>query len=182
MADTVRLDFVPHLPAWGVRAQRDMARIRQALGVACHAVHHVGSTAVPGLAAVPIVDLVAALHSLAALEAARLRLMVHGFRPALVPASGPASGTARPTYHATDIVSRQVQVELTCFAAGDREMARLVALFAYLRAHPPVAQAYEAAKRAARTRHSDPHAYDAAKHAWLGQHLDAALAFDRTAA
>jgi GrpB-like predicted nucleotidyltransferase (UPF0157 family) len=44
-------------PAWPHRFVREEARIRRALGPAALSVEHVGSTAVPGLAAKPIVDI-----------------------------------------------------------------------------------------------------------------------------
>lgn len=44
-------------PGWPRRFDREEAKIRRALGQAALAVEHVGSTAVPGLAAKPIVDI-----------------------------------------------------------------------------------------------------------------------------
>src|SRR3954451_23758095 len=47
----------PYDPDWPVRYQRAEARIRAALGDRAQAVEHVGSTAVPGLAAKDRVDI-----------------------------------------------------------------------------------------------------------------------------
>ena len=44
-------------PAWPERFRREEAKIRAALGEGALAVEHIGSTAVPGLAAKPIVDI-----------------------------------------------------------------------------------------------------------------------------
>ena len=44
-------------PAWPERFRREEAKIRAALGERALAVEHIGSTAVPGLAAKPIVDI-----------------------------------------------------------------------------------------------------------------------------
>ncbi len=49
--------LAPHDPAWAARFRREAAIIRQALGSHALAVEHVGSTAVPGLVAKPIIDI-----------------------------------------------------------------------------------------------------------------------------
>ena len=48
---------VDYDPTWPERFRREEANIRIALGDAALAVEHIGSTAVPGLAAKPIVDI-----------------------------------------------------------------------------------------------------------------------------
>jgi GrpB-like predicted nucleotidyltransferase (UPF0157 family)/predicted kinase len=56
----------PYDPAWPTRYEAERARVAEALGDLATEIHHVGSTAVPGLAAKPIIDLlvaVPALHS-----------------------------------------------------------------------------------------------------------------------
>ncbi len=47
---------VDYDPAWPERFRREAAKIRAALGEAALAIEHIGSTAVPGLSAKPIVD------------------------------------------------------------------------------------------------------------------------------
>jgi GrpB-like predicted nucleotidyltransferase (UPF0157 family) len=47
----------PYDPRWPVRYQREEARIRAALGERAMAIEHVGSTAVPGLAAKDRIDI-----------------------------------------------------------------------------------------------------------------------------
>jgi GrpB-like predicted nucleotidyltransferase (UPF0157 family) len=49
--------LVEWTPAWAERFERERARIVEALGDAALGVEHIGSTAVPGLAAKPIVDI-----------------------------------------------------------------------------------------------------------------------------
>jgi GrpB-like predicted nucleotidyltransferase (UPF0157 family) len=50
------IEVVDYDPAWPQRFERERARIANALGDRAHAIEHIGSTAVPGLAAKPIVD------------------------------------------------------------------------------------------------------------------------------
>jgi GrpB-like predicted nucleotidyltransferase (UPF0157 family) len=53
----VRVELVDHDPAWLQRFSRHAQRIRDALGEPARRVEHIGSTAVPGLAAKPIIDI-----------------------------------------------------------------------------------------------------------------------------
>ena len=137
------LSLVPHTPLWAIAAARDVRRIQRALGDGCRGVHHIGSTSVPGIAASPIVDLLAEVHDIAALQAAELRLSAHGF-------GLQAEATVhRRLYHVDDIMTRQRRVELHCYDSGHPEAEQLLALYAYFRAHPEAARAYEDIKREA---------------------------------
>ncbi len=172
---TILIELVPHSPLWAAAAARDAARVRRALAASCHAVHHVGSTSVPGMAAVPVIDLLAEMRDFAALHAARLRLLAHGF---IEQPSGHGHGR---TYHVDDFVTRRRQVELHCYDAGHPEAELVVAVFAYLRAHPDAAQAYEVVKREGRRHYAaDLDSYERAKRAWIEGMARQALAHWRT--
>ena len=56
---------VDYDPKWPGQARAEAERIRAVLGENCSAVYHIGSTAVPGLAAKPILDLMPVVTSLA---------------------------------------------------------------------------------------------------------------------
>jgi GrpB-like predicted nucleotidyltransferase (UPF0157 family) len=56
--------IVPYDPAWPAIFDAEAAGVRQALGALAMRVEHVGSTAVPGLAAKPIIDLQVSVPSL----------------------------------------------------------------------------------------------------------------------
>jgi GrpB-like predicted nucleotidyltransferase (UPF0157 family) len=53
--------LVPHDPLWAKRFQAEQAAILDACGSSISAVHHVGSTSIPGIAAKPIIDILAVL-------------------------------------------------------------------------------------------------------------------------
>ncbi len=61
-AGQVRL--VPYDPAWPAAYEREAARLRQGLGARALAIAHIGSTAVPGLPAKPLLDVMVAISSL----------------------------------------------------------------------------------------------------------------------
>jgi GrpB-like predicted nucleotidyltransferase (UPF0157 family) len=52
---------VPYDPAWPARFAAERARIAGALGPAARRIDHIGSTAVPGLAAKPVIDVLVAV-------------------------------------------------------------------------------------------------------------------------
>jgi GrpB-like predicted nucleotidyltransferase (UPF0157 family) len=51
------IHIVEYDPEWPARFEREAALVRTALGTCCAGIEHVGSTAVPGLAAKPIIDM-----------------------------------------------------------------------------------------------------------------------------
>jgi GrpB-like predicted nucleotidyltransferase (UPF0157 family) len=62
LARGVRL--VPHDPRWAQAYGREAERLRQALGAHALEIAHIGSTAVPGLLAKPLLDIMVAITSL----------------------------------------------------------------------------------------------------------------------
>lgn len=161
-------------PRWERQGARDVERVRRALGALVRAVHHVGATSVPGLQASPVLDLLAEAEDLERLVHARLRLLAHGFEPAM-----PRTEDCW-LYVVDDMITGERRVELRCYTAGHEEAERIPALFGLLRARPDLARAYHEAKLAAWATHAaDQAAYRAAKRAWLEHVLDEALALWR---
>lgn len=64
--------IAPYDPAWPALFAAEAARIREAFGSHAERVEHVGSTAVPGLAAKPVIDIQVSVRSLAS------RVLFHG--------------------------------------------------------------------------------------------------------
>ncbi|HEY0203000.1 MAG TPA: GrpB family protein [Acetobacteraceae bacterium] len=161
LTGVVVLQPVPSHERWPARAERDMARVRRALGPACLAVHHVGSTSVPGLHAVPVIDLVAELEGGLPAAAAVMRLLVHGFAAA-------APEPSCTVHVADDVLTGYRQVELRCYPAGHEEVRMLAAFFALLRSAPAIAAEYDAMKHATRARHgAGSPGYRAEKLGWI---------------
>jgi GrpB-like predicted nucleotidyltransferase (UPF0157 family) len=55
------IEIVPHEMSWAARRAEEVERLRSGLGDLV--IEHVGSTAVPGLAAKPVIDLLVGLHA-----------------------------------------------------------------------------------------------------------------------
>src|SRR5262245_26797835 len=74
---TVRI--VPSTPMWATLFQEERARIDHALGALALDIQHIGSTAVPGLAAKPILDIGVAVAAEAAIAACVPLLIALGY-------------------------------------------------------------------------------------------------------
>lgn len=131
------------------------------LGPVVVAVHHIGSTSVPGLAAKPIIDLMPLVGDLGALDARCADIVALGYAwhgeygiPGRRFCTLDAAGTRRAHLH--------------FFEPGSPHVARHLAFRDYLRAHPGIAAAYAREKRHAARLHPDnSHAYNDEKDAWV---------------
>jgi GrpB-like predicted nucleotidyltransferase (UPF0157 family) len=162
-------DHDPRL-ARAFRGERD--RVRLALATASLKFEHVGSTAVPGLAGRPVVDLMlgAAPAVWAARDELRPRLVALGYEDL-----GEAGVPGRLFFRRRTALRA---FDLALVEEGGQAWREALALRGYLRAHPDDAAAYARAKReaiggGART----PLAYAAAKAGAVRALLDRALAW-----
>jgi GrpB-like predicted nucleotidyltransferase (UPF0157 family) len=121
-----------------------------ALGDLALAVEHVGSTAVPGLPAKPIVDLDAVIPAPADLPAAVARLAARGYVH-----EGDLGIPGREAFRPPPDLPRH---HLYVVAAGAAELRRHLLFRDHLRAHPDAARAYADLKRAAASRAGDDRA------------------------
>ena len=69
----------PHDPAWAQAFELERARLHALLPGSFLAIEHIGSTAVPGLVAKPVIDLMAAIESLDDVEILVDRLCANGY-------------------------------------------------------------------------------------------------------
>ena len=131
---------VAHDLAWAEAARAEMLRVKEALGAIALRIDHIGSTAVPGLAGKPVIDLmvgVCAMEPAARYVVPLERLgylspedhLAHGRRFFGRPASWPRS-------HHLHVVPN-----------ASPEQRRHLAVRDYLRTHPKVVADYAAVKR-----------------------------------
>jgi NAD-dependent protein deacetylase/lipoamidase len=143
-------------PAWPERAAEEAARVRDALGAA--AVEHIGSTSVPGLAAKPILDLLAGLESLDLAPD-----QIHAMEALGYDALGEYGLPGRLYFRTPEHHVHAVELN------GD-QWRRHLAVRDYLRADPDEARAYEGEKRRAVAAASgDRERYAAEKDAYVGE-------------
>jgi GrpB-like predicted nucleotidyltransferase (UPF0157 family) len=134
------LEIVPYNPKWVSEFENERRLIARALGPLALRIDHNGSTAVPGLAAKPVIDIqisVARLHPISAYSA-RLEALGYVHQPHPDDSFCPFFGKPHdwPRTHHVHLVE-----------SGGPEERRTLAFRDYLRAHPSVAREYEALKR-----------------------------------
>jgi GrpB-like predicted nucleotidyltransferase (UPF0157 family) len=166
-----RVEVVPYDPAWAAAFARWRERLAAALGPAAVRIEHMGSTAVEGLAAKPVVDIMVCVPDVEE-EAA--------FLPAIESTGVPLRSreTGHRYFRPAPPDPREVQIHV--WQTGSAE-ERVHLLFRdYLRVHPAAREAYAAAKQEAAERFRDDRiAYNEAK---SGLILDALEAAERWAA
>jgi GrpB-like predicted nucleotidyltransferase (UPF0157 family) len=135
-----RIELVPYDPSWPAAFEAEATRLREALGALALRIDHHGSTAVPGLAAKPIIDIqvtVADLQPLAAYAGPLARVgYVHVAHP---------DDARCPFFHRPAGWPHTHHVHVV--AAGGDEERRTLLFRDYLRAHDVEARAYERLKR-----------------------------------
>jgi GrpB-like predicted nucleotidyltransferase (UPF0157 family) len=130
---------VEYDPEWPKIFEVLRDRVAAALGDLTIAIHHVGSTSVPGLAAKPIIDMDVVVPSSACISAAIERLATLGYVH-----EGDGGIPGREAFRwPPDMPCHHLYV---CPAAGE-ECRRHLLFRNYLRAHPAEAEAYAALKR-----------------------------------
>jgi len=78
------IEIVDYDPVWPERFQQMRARLATALGATALRIDHVGSTAVPGLAAKPIVDIQLSVPDVADAAAFKDAIEAQGFAERLI--------------------------------------------------------------------------------------------------
>ena len=140
-SDTRVIHLAPHDPAWSAAFQREASAIAAALAELPIDVHHIGSTAIPGIVAKPVIDMLGVVPSVAALDTHAHRLVELGYT-----ALG-EYGIPGRRYYRRDAPDGTRTHQLHVFAAGSREIERHLDFRDWLRASPTDAAAYERLKQ-----------------------------------
>jgi len=147
-ASDERISLRSYDPAWPARFQHEANTLTTALGShVTGGVHHVGSTAVPGLAAKPIIDIMVGVRSL---ESSRPCIdILAAYDYCYAPYREDVMhwfckpNPARRTHH------------LHLVPTGSARFTDVLAFRDYLRAHPDAAREYERLKRQLAEDHAD---------------------------
>ena len=167
------VELAPHSPDWRAMAAAESARLKAALGEILVTVHHIGSTAIPGILAKPIVDLIPVLRDEAALDEAEAPVRALGYRW-----YGEYGLAGRRYCTLSDPVSGKRLFQLHIYAPEAAHLPRHLAFHDYLLAHPDLAREYEAEKiRAARAAPHDTNAYNDEKNDFIARVEKEALAW-----
>jgi GrpB-like predicted nucleotidyltransferase (UPF0157 family) len=160
-------------PAWPACFRAEAERIEAALGFAAVRVDHVGSTAVPGLAAKPVIDIQVSVRVMHPLEPHLRPLVALGYTHVPHP-----DDAIYPFLHRPETWPHSHHIHL-CESGGSEERRHL-AFRDYLREHPEEAAAYADMKRRLAARFSassfeSRNAYADAKSAFIAPLIRRAL-------
>ncbi len=169
------LHIADHDPTWPAQAARLTARIRHALGPGPQ-VHHIGSTAVPGLPAKDLIDLMLAVRTLDEADAMAGALARAGF-PAREGewydnARGRPGKTWPKRLHGSADPGRPVNLHVR--VAGSPGWRFALLMRDHMRAVPAARDAYAAAKMRWAAEHPDAQSYAEAKEPWFDAEAEAA--------
>lgn len=134
------IEIAPYDPTWVRAFAIERGRIVRVLGEIALRIDHHGSTAVPGLAAKPVIDIQVSVRNLQPMSAYGAALADLGY--VHVPH---ADDAVCPFFHAPSEWPHTHHVHVV--EAGGSEERRTLAFRDYLRQHADVARAYAALKR-----------------------------------
>ncbi len=139
-----------HQRTWGAQFEAAASAMHRALGAEVVYVHHIGSTAVPGLAAKPIIDMMPVVRDVAALDRIGPALERMGYE-----GRGEFGIPGRRYFVKADARSGVHQVHVHAYQVGHPEVARHLAFRDYLRHRPDVRDTYAELKRILAARFPD---------------------------
>lgn len=165
----------PYDPTWPVSFDRQAAVLDEALGPWLDgSVEHIGSTAVPGLVAKPIIDIVAVVDDIGCAPAVTSRLEEAGWLSAPEP---PDAGLRKLSFCTPSVERRTHHLHVVERSSGG--WRGWLAFRDALRRRPELVTEYgELKRRLARDHGADPNqrdAYRAGKAAWIAAVTEAAL-------
>lgn len=152
---------MPYDPSWPTRFEQEKQSLGRALETwITGSIEHIGSTAIPGLAAKPVIDIMAGVEALEASRpaidaVAHLGYCYFPYRP-----------DSEHWFCKPSPAFRTHHLHLVPFGSGQWRGA--IAFRDYLRSHPAIAAEYEVLKRRlAHEFHRDREAYTQAKHPFI---------------
>ncbi len=134
------IQIVPYTAAWAEAFEAEASELRRALGTRALRIEHVGSTAVPGLAAKPVIDIQVSVLSLEPPEEFQAALAPLGYKFV-------SNGDFDPEYPWFAKPGEWPSTHhVHLCVAGEEQEARHLAFRDYLRKSPKEALRYEALK------------------------------------
>jgi GrpB-like predicted nucleotidyltransferase (UPF0157 family) len=133
--------LAPPSATWAPAFEREASAVLEVLWDLPIEMHHIGSTAIPGIAAKPVIDMLGVVPAVEALDMHAHRLAALGYE-----ALGELGIPGR-RYFRKDASDGARTHQLHAFAAGSPEIQRHLDFRDYLRAFPAEAAAYAALKK-----------------------------------
>ncbi|WP_421792037.1 GrpB family protein [Hyphobacterium sp.] len=162
--------LVVHDPAWAEVYAREAKALKAMFGAALTDIDHIGSTAIPGILAKPVIDILGSANDLSKIDARNAEMLALGYEP-----KGEHGLAGRRYFRKADARGRR-RVHLHIYRKGDAALHRHLVFRDFLIAHPDKAKAYSELKRElTQTLGLSGQAYQSAKQDWIDRTLQAAL-------
>jgi GrpB-like predicted nucleotidyltransferase (UPF0157 family) len=170
-----KIEVVDYDPAWPQLFEFECEELCRTLGAVAVSIHHIGSTAVPGLAAKPVIDIVVQVTRLIDMDCHESHMMGIGYEP-----KGEFGIPGRRFFQkGGDNHTHHVHA----FAQGDPHVFRHIVFRDYLKLNPNVATEYgELKRRVAQGCHNDIEVYRQGKDAFIKRIEALAIEFTQTSA
>lgn len=165
-----KMTVTPYDEAWVHQFSQEAKILRELFGEELIDIHHIGSTAVPGLKAKPIIDMLPVVKDIARIDTFNESMRQLGYEP-----RGEFGLEGRRYFpKGGDNRTHHVHIYQTGHPAIDRHLA----FRDFLRAHPEAAIEYGNLKEELALRYSnDPASYVSGKEAWVIATQQKALAW-----
>ncbi len=172
---TQRVYLEPYDPRWAAEFAREAAAVEGALGEVLFAIHHIGSTAIPGICAKPIIDILAVVRDVTLLDERAKEMEALGYE-----AMG-EFGIPGRRYFRKDNTAGVRTHQIHAFRDGSHQIQRHLAFRDFLNHHPDCAERYDALKRRLAELHpADVSGYTEGKDEFIAE-MDARAAAWRSA-
>lgn len=135
------LTIEPHRNSWSQDFAMEAAKIQDALSSILNVLHHIGSTAIPGIYAKPIIDILAEVKSLEAVDERVVQMQALGYE------SMGEFGIPECRFFRKNDNHGTRKYHIHVFVHQSPHLDRHLAFRDYLMAHPDTAQAYSELKR-----------------------------------
>ncbi|AGT31058.1 hypothetical protein M493_03760 [Geobacillus genomosp. 3] len=129
-----KVEVMPYQLRWAALFEQEAERLRQIFDKEIIAIHHIGSTSVPGLKAKPIIDIMAVVTDISRVDECNGAMAAIGYEP-----KG-ENGIPGRRYFQKGGDRRTHHVHM--YEAGNPHIERHLAFRDYLRAHPKEAERY----------------------------------------
>lgn len=136
-----KVEVVPHNPKWRDAFEVESKYITDVLGGSCVAIHHIGSTAIPGIYAKPIIDMLVEVQDITKVDEQNSGMKSLGYE-----VMG-EYGIPGRRYFRKDSKEGVRTHHIHIFEVGSPQIARHLAFRDYMIAHPEAAQKYSELKR-----------------------------------
>jgi len=135
----MKIEVVESNSKWLEKFDTEKIQLKKCLGDLVESIHHIGSTAVPGMAAKPIIDIMIEVYSLDALDKLSPMMESLGYE-----VKGEFGIPGRRYFRKGGVIRSH---QIHAFKVGDNNIKRHIAFRDYLKSHSDVAKEYANLKK-----------------------------------